>query len=92
MSRSQFKIKYSDLKLLKKSTNLDLKIIRIYKRNNIILPSFIGKEVLIHNGNRFRKLLIKDVMVGHKFGEFSWTRKMNHYDRLKRFKKKNFKK
>lgn len=46
-----------------------------YSRNSIIIPQFVGKVFDIHNGNKFVKITISEEMVGHKFGEFSFTRK-----------------
>ena len=44
-------------------------------RNTTILPKFIGKVFEVYNGNNFTTVLITEEMVGHKFGEFSNTRK-----------------
>ena len=42
----------------------------------MILPEFIGLEVEIHNGKSFQKVLLKEEMIGHSFGEFAPTRKI----------------
>ena len=55
-------------KLLKKS-------IKIWSRNSIILPTFIGLRVHVYNGKRFLPIKILPEMVGHKFGAFCLTRK-----------------
>ena len=57
-------------------------------RSDLISSLFIGKQVLVHNGKSYREVLVTEDMVGYKFGEFCWTRKMNHYDRFKKVKKK----
>lgn len=44
-------------------------------RNLVILPFYIGKNVLVHNGKTFTKVAIVREMVGHKLGEFVKTRK-----------------
>ena len=49
--------------------------IKIWSRQSTILPHLIGKTVHIHNGIRFMPVRIVQEMVGHKFGEFSLTRK-----------------
>jgi len=51
--------------------------IKIWSRQSTILPHLIGKTVHIHNGIRFMPVRIVQEMVGHKFGEFSLTRKKN---------------
>ena len=44
-------------------------------RNSEILPNFITKTFNIHNGKTFIPITIQPEMVGHKFGEFIFTRK-----------------
>lgn len=48
---------------------------QIWSRRSIILPQFIGKQFLIHNGKNFISLKVTQDMVGHKLGEFATTRK-----------------
>lgn len=48
---------------------------QIWSRRSIILPQFIGKQFLIHNGKSFISLKVTEDMVGHKLGEFASTRK-----------------
>ena len=47
----------------------------IWSRRSTILPQFIGKQFLIHNGKNFISLKVTEDMVGHKLGEFASTRK-----------------
>lgn len=58
-------------------------LIKINSRRSTILKPFIGKEVWIYNGQIYIKRKITETMVGHKFGEFAYTRKRYIY------KKKN---
>jgi small subunit ribosomal protein S19 len=39
-----------------------------------VVPEFISKTFLVHNGKEFRKVFVTENMVGHKLGEFSPTR------------------
>lgn len=48
---------------------------KIWSRRSTILPQFIGKQFLIHNGKSFISLNVTEEMVGHKLGEFASTRK-----------------
>lgn len=48
---------------------------RTWSRGSTILPSFVGSNFQIHNGKSFTKITVTQDMVGHKFGEFSMTRK-----------------
>jgi ribosomal protein S19 len=59
---------------------------RIYKRNTIINDTDLNKEFLVHHGSDFFKITISEEMLGHKFGEYVFTR------RLFKFKQKNKKK
>ena len=44
-------------------------------RNSEIIPTFVGKTFYVHNGQKYTKLLITEKMIGHKLGEFSFSRK-----------------
>lgn len=52
------------------------KPIKIWARNSTILPNFVGLTLKIHNGRGFTNVKISQDMVGHKFGEFSFTRQI----------------
>lgn len=75
MTRSKWKVPFVNYNLLKKiiKKNHELKT---HSRATIILPSFIGIEVLVYNGRRYKRILIEEKMVGHKLGEFVYTRKV----------------
>ena len=47
----------------------------IWSRSAMILPEFIGKKVKVYNGNSWIRRTIVENTVGHKFGEFSYTKK-----------------
>jgi small subunit ribosomal protein S19 len=49
--------------------------IKTHCRDIVILPSFIGHNINIHNGKEFQKVYIEPQMVGHYLGEFALTRK-----------------
>ena len=50
-------------------------VIKTHCRDMVILPSFIGHKIHIHNGNEFQIVEIQPNMVGHYLGEFAITRK-----------------
>ena len=50
-------------------------IIKTHNRNMVILPSFVGHKIDVHNGNSFQRVDITPEMIGHYLGEFSLTRK-----------------
>ena len=63
----------------------------IYDRHSTIPYMLIGSKVKIYAGSRFHSRIIGKWMIGYKFGEFSWTRKLALYKakQLRKKKKKN---
>lgn len=57
---------------------------KIQSRSSTILPIFVGQTVSIHNGRNFYKYLIKENMVGHKFGELAYSRARYEYKKNKK--------
>jgi ribosomal protein S19 len=53
----------------------------------VVPHMFIGSKVKIYAGMRFHSRIVNRWMVGYKFGEFSWTRKLALY-KAKQLKKK----
>jgi len=56
-----------------------LKTKSMIKRNSKILPQHINNSFLIHNGKTLCELAVTENMIGHKFGEFVFTRKKYTY-------------
>ena len=80
MSRSIWKGPFSLLKKESQSSSSSQKkkqdkTILVWSRNSMILPEDIGKEIRIYNGKGWALRKILEEMVGHKFGEFSSTKK-----------------
>lgn len=59
----------------------------IFDRHSIVPSLFVGYKVKIYAGLRFHTRIVNRWMVGYKFGEFSWTRKLALY-KAKQLKKK----
>ena len=78
MGRSTKKGPYIDAKLVKKITKLNAagekKPIKTWARDCTITPDFIGHTFSVHNGRKFLPVYVTEQMVGHKLGEFSFTR------------------
>ena len=78
MPRSVKKGPYVSERLLKKIELMRKggrkKIIQTYSRRSTIIPDFVGLTIGVHNGKMFIPVYITEDMVGHKFGEFSFTR------------------
>lgn len=79
MSRSLYKGPYVDEKVLKKvagKTPADVKgAIKIWARASVISPEMVGFTFGVHNGREHIEVLVTEDMVGHRFGEFSPTKK-----------------
>jgi small subunit ribosomal protein S19 len=76
MSRSVWKGVYVDTALfkIKRTFQKKKKVIRIWSRNSTITRLFLGKRVLIHDGQFFKPLIITKDKIGYKFGEFIFTK------------------
>lgn len=78
MGRSLKKGPYVVERLLEKVERSDRsgsrEAIKTWARACTIVPEFIGKNFVIHNGKTFLKLYVTEDMVGHKLGEFAPTR------------------
>ncbi len=48
--------------------------IKTWSRRSTITPEFVGLTVSVHNGRAFSTVFVTENMVGHKLGEFSFTR------------------
>lgn len=59
----------------------------IFDRNSTIPRALTGCKVRIYSGKSFHMRIINRWMVGYKYGEFSWTRKLALY-KAKQLKKK----
>jgi small subunit ribosomal protein S19 len=48
--------------------------IKTWSRRSTIIPDFVGLTFNVHNGKVFNAVFVTENMVGHKLGEFSFTR------------------
>ena len=78
MSRSLKKGPFVDQSLLKKidlmNDKNEKKIVKTWSRRSTIVPSMIGHTIAVHNGRKHIPVYINENMIGHKLGEFSFTR------------------
>lgn len=85
MSRSSKKGPFVDEKLLIKVINAkntgDKKPIKTWARRSTISPEMVGFNFEVHNGKYFNKVFVTESMVGHKLGEFSFTRKFTGHSK-----------
>ena len=79
MSRSSKKGPFIDPSLLKKvmamNTAGQKRMIKTWARNSVIPPEFVGHTFGVHNGKEFISVFVSENMVGHKLGEFAFTRR-----------------
>lgn len=55
------------------------KKMKTHRRDVVVVPEMVGKEVSVYKGNNFELIKINEKMLGHKLGEFALTRpKVNH--------------
>jgi small subunit ribosomal protein S19 len=48
--------------------------LKTWSRRSTITPDFVGLTLNVHNGKVFNPVFVTENMVGHKLGEFSFTR------------------
>jgi len=78
MTRSVKKGPYVDEKLLSKIEGKkpgEGGAVKTWARNSQIAPEMVGFTFAVHNGKDFIDVLVSEEMVGHRFGEFSPTKK-----------------
>ena len=78
MTRSLKKGPYVDAKLQKKVTANRpdaLGVVRTWARGSQISPEMVGFTFGVHNGRDHIEVYVSEDMVGHRFGEFSPTKK-----------------
>ena len=78
MSRSTKKGPFVEPKLMKKVEEIQRSgnkvAIRTWSRASTIMPDFIGLTIAVHDGRRHVPVFCTENMVGHKLGEFAFTR------------------
>jgi len=92
MSRSKWKNPFVDRSVKKKvkrikemqsSSNSKKYRIRTMSRGSSILSDFVDLSFLVHDGRGYRPVTVTEDMVGHKFGEFAYTRQRYFYKKKK---------
>ena len=56
------------------NTRNEKKVLKTWSRRSTIVPDMIGHTIAVHNGKKFIPVYVTENMVGHKLGEFSFTR------------------
>ncbi len=63
-------------------------IIKTWSRSSTIMPSMIGHTISVYNGKKHIPIYISEMLVGHKLGEFSFTRNFKSHKKTDRKIKK----
>ena len=88
MSRSAKKGPFVNEKLFRKVTVLNERRakspIKTWARACTIIPEFVGHTFEVHNGNKHIRVFVTEDMVGHKLGEFSFTRTFKGHTMVKK--------
>ena len=50
------------------------KPVKTHIRSMIVLPFMVGKTILVHSGKTFQQVNVIEEMIGHRLGEFVFTR------------------
>ena len=78
MSRSIKKGPFVHAGLLKKveemNQNSEKKVVKTWSRTSTIFPQMIGHTIAVHDGRKHVPVYVSEDMVGHKLGEFAFTR------------------
>lgn len=61
---------------------------KVYSRGSCIPKIYEGTEIVIHKGKGYKSRYVNRWMVGFKFGEFTWNRKIALYKAKQKKKKK----
>ena len=56
-------------------------VIKTWSRRSMILPSFIGHTIAVHDGRKHVRVYITDSLVGHQLGEFAPTRTFRGHEK-----------
>ena len=92
MSRSKWKHpfvhrsvrkKVKRIKKMQSTSNSKRFRIKTMSRSSQITKDFIDMSFMVHDGRDFRPIIVTEDMVGHKFGEFVYTRQRYSYKKKK---------
>lgn len=82
MKRSKWKGMY-----IKTNYSKETSVNNIISRRTSVIPELIGKTIKIHNGKKFKEILVTKEMINHKVGEFFKTRVDFEFKKKKKKKK-----
>ena len=74
LKKGPFVDEHLEQKINRLNENIEKKIVKTWSRRSTIIPSMIGHTLAIYNGRKHIPVYISENMIGHKLGEFSFTR------------------
>lgn len=78
MSRSIKKGPFVHKALMKRIDEMnnsgEKKVVKTWSRSSTIFPDMVGHTIAVHDGRKHIPVYISEDMVGHKLGEFAFTR------------------
>jgi len=74
LKKGPFVDQYLVAKIEKAKATKSKSPIKTWSRRSTITPDFVGLTFNVHNGKVFNPVFVTENMVGHKLGEFSYTR------------------
>src|SRR5260370_34875228 len=78
MARSTKKGPFIDTHVMSRIEDMnkrnEKKVLRTWSRRSTVVPEMGGHTIAVHNGKKFIPVHVTENMVGHKVGEFSFTR------------------
>jgi small subunit ribosomal protein S19 len=74
MKKGPFIDGFLALRIEQMNARNEKKVMRTWSRRSTIIPEMVGHTIAVHNGKKFIPVYITENMVGHKLGEFSFTR------------------
>ena len=86
MSRSKWKGPFLNLTI--STLNNQKNKLEKAARNSSIIPQFVGQTIQTCNGQTYLEVNITHDMIGHKLGEFVFSRKKFSFKKKKTTKKK----
>src|SRR5215467_851656 len=65
---------YLAMRIEQMNSRNEKKVLRTWSRRSTVIPEMVGHTIAVHNGKKFIPVYVTENMVGHKLGEFSFTR------------------
>src|SRR5215469_3460018 len=65
---------YLQTRIEQMNTRNEKKVLRTWSRRTTVIPEMVGHTIAVHNGKKLIPVYATEIMVGHKLGEFSFTR------------------